>query len=603
MLTLHRESRTIVTDENFSVKLKWVNPCCFMDTIPGDVGLGLEITVNEYTRAEFGNPHRFEKLNSGSNDRKFSDVAIRFSGVLLMRGTFIITGSNSKTYSGWLQSDVGVLGTKQRDKFITDMALPSGIEFENKPLYDPKTDDYGCVTVQNPLFWEGKGKSEEFPIDYTDEFGNPAQTTVNKTYLTRKFETLQSGRINRLSFVDFMVQTDGEACVVSPYLSLNRTISEIFRLNGFFIDHAAYDALGDYDYFSLLIYNNYNIFKQTFTTGIEESGYFDQILCEWVSLSIYEVKSVSWEIGPINYADLLPQIAMKDFLLWIQNFLNIAFHFQNQNIKVVNRNDIPDATPYSLNDYFLEPWSLGERKDVKLKFITENDQDDELNSDWHDLTDREADFGAPVEDITALLAIASPQLGELRLVTSLNKIYEYKWSVFDGTDADFSSTEIDVLEWIFVSTGNQPFLYGNSEEIEEIKTGCSTLQYNNDGALLYPVTLYTKQIGNLSSSRSLWSNFSLRVIHYDRVSLDRNTLEFAGENGLFARRWEKWARFWKSRLPVEASFMLPLNELVYVVANITQPYSTRHGKFIIEEIECDFQGAIMGTVKISGYKL
>lgn len=573
-----------------------------MDSIPGDVGIGLEIAVNEYTRAEFGNPERFEKYAS-ANDRKFTDMAIRFGGVLLMRGTLIITNATRETYSGWLQSDLGVLGTAQRDKFITDMAWLTTQTFSNKKLYDPETDNYACVTVQNPVFWEGKGKSEDFTFMYTDEFGNTKPRTIQTNHLTKAFKANQNGRVNNMQ-LDGTLYASGEACVISPYLSLNRIIAELFRLNGFFIDHVSYKAIGDYDYFALLIYNNYNIFTQTFTTEAAPLNYFDDDLQMWVTVNSTEVLSATWSIGTFNYTDLLPRIALKDFLLGIQNLLNIVFLFRkDKTVKIVNRNTIPETAAYNLDAYFMGFWNIGEQKDVKLKFSQEHDDNDELTGDWHDLTDRLADFGAPVADIAALQAIASPSLGELRLVTSLNKIYEYKWAVFDGTDEEFRSRETDILEWVFASTGNQPYIYGTSDEIEEIKTSCSTLPYNNDGSLVVPVTLYTRQQGNISSSRRLWGDFDFRLIHYDRTLYDKGKLEFDGEFGLFNVRWKKWANFWKSRLPVEAEFMVPLNVLSYMIENITQPYSTRHGKFIIEEMECDFRGEEMSTVKIRGYKL
>lgn len=602
MLTLHRNANTIVTDESFSVKLKWVNPACYFDAIPGDVGLGLEISVNEYTRAEFGNPERFEKYAAGQ-DRKFPGVSIRFGGALLLSGTLVITNATRESYSGWLQSELGVLGTAQRDKFITEMEWKANQSFVNKTLYNPLSDDYACVTIQNPTFWEGKGKSQEFTITYLDEFGVTQTTTIEKNKLTQLFESTKGVRVNRM-LADFNLDITGDACVISPYLSLNRTVSELFRLNGFFIDYTSYTPADDYDYFATLIYNNYNIFKQTFTVETVESGYFDQFLTEWVTTSINEVKAATWNLAPFNYADLLPRLALKDFILSIQNFLNIAFVFRSDNtVNVINRNDIPVMQAYDLESYFSGFWNIGERKNVSLKFLQEYDKTDELTADWHDLSERLTDFLTPVVDIAALKAIVSPQLGNLCLVTSLNKIYEYRWAVFDAIDADFRSIETDVLEWIFVSTGNQPYLYGTEDEVEEIKTNCSTLPYNNDGSVLYPETLYTKQHGNISSSRSLWSDFSMRLIHYDRILLDKDKLEFAGTNGIFNRRWLKWARFWKNRLPVEGEFMLPLNELYYVINHITQPYSTRHGKFIIEEMECDFQGSQMGLVKIKGYKL
>jgi hypothetical protein len=197
------------------------------------------------------------------------------------------------------------------------------------------------------------------------------------------------------------------------------------------------------------------------------------------------------------------------------------------------------------------------------------------------------------------LAVANPQLGDLRLVIVENKIYEYKWGVFTATDAGLSETQTDILEWVVASINPQYLLYGTSDEIEEIKTPFSSLS-RVEGGVDYPEV---HQSGNMGSAKSLWSDFAPRLIAYNIGASNAAKLDFDGTSGIFETRWRNWATFWKSRQPVEGDFMLPLNELVYVINNITQPYSTRHGKFIIEEIECDFKGELMGLVHVKGYKV
>jgi hypothetical protein len=121
MLTLHYNGYDVPTGKDFSMRFSWKNPACFMDEIPGAAGLGIDIPVNDYSRAIFGNPERFEKYLTGS-ERKFSGFEVRFGGVLLMSGLYVITNADKEKYTGWLQSDLGDLGEQQRDKNIAEMA-------------------------------------------------------------------------------------------------------------------------------------------------------------------------------------------------------------------------------------------------------------------------------------------------------------------------------------------------------------------------------------------------------------------------------------------------------------------------------------------------
>jgi len=77
MLTLHYNGQQIPTRGDFSLRMEWVNPVCFMDSIPGNAGLGIDIPVNDHSRTIFGNPHRFEK-HLAQADRSFPGFEVRF---------------------------------------------------------------------------------------------------------------------------------------------------------------------------------------------------------------------------------------------------------------------------------------------------------------------------------------------------------------------------------------------------------------------------------------------------------------------------------------------------------------------------------------------
>ena len=127
---LYYNNIPIPVPASFSLRLEWINPFCHFSEIPGNAALGLEIEVNEYTRAIFGNPERFEKYSKVSA-RKFPGFSIRKQGMLLEAGSLVITNANNETYSAWLQSEKGVMGEAQRDKFIPDLDWKNDVEFDN----------------------------------------------------------------------------------------------------------------------------------------------------------------------------------------------------------------------------------------------------------------------------------------------------------------------------------------------------------------------------------------------------------------------------------------------------------------------------------------
>lgn len=599
MLTLHYNGQQIPTGGDFSLRMEWVNPVCFMDSVPGNAGLGIDIPVNDHSRTIFGNPHRFEK-HLAQADRSFPGFEVRFSGVLLLSGTLNITNATTDKYSGWLQSELGTLGQQQRDRFLPDLEWKKGVEFQNKEFYDAHEDEYCPYPILNGAFWNGKGRETAVVREYTDEDGQVHQVGEMIGYLAMVF------RRDFYRMVNFReggtIKTQDEGCVVSPFLYLRYVIREMLRLNRFFIDrNDMINTLVDLGLEKFLVlYHNFNIMQQFFFTNPFEYTYFDHDLGAMAGRWESQIYRSLWFLEKFDYHGLLPRVSMKDFLLGLQNYLNYVFVFRSLGkVDIIDRNAILEGEAFDLDPWFSGDWIIGERKSVTLKFISEFDKEDRMfGQQYHDLTHRRADFKEAVWTFTDLEAITSPEMGELRLVKDENRIYEYKWKVLTSEDVMFRETQLDALGWEFISSGPQPFVYGDSDQIEEIKTAFSTLQQIREGYGL-PVVL---QQGNLEKMKNAWVDFTPRLINTSEL-LHPGALYWEGENGLFQKRWKHFARFWANRHPVEGEFSLPLNVLYHVTRNITGKFRTVHGEFIIETVETEFGSNMVGHTRIKGYKL
>ncbi len=605
---LYRNNIPVPVEETFSVRIITVNPACFHDKIPGNAGLGIDIPVNEHSRAIFGNPERFEKYGSGS-DRKFPGFEIRLKGVLLECGTLVITNASQNRYAGWLQSELGELGEEQREKYIDEMQWPGDQTFINKSVYSSSVDDYTSPLIRNTAFWEEKGKQIPEKIKYKDEDGVWQEKEEMIGKLTKLHRDNFGYRINQRA--SGIIKTWGEGCVVSPMLFLDYTLKEMFKMNRWYVDRN--DLYQNWTMRQLFIYNNFNILKPTFSVEMRPFVWeWDHETQDYIETNWLTIYNTTWAVDLFNFRDLLPHVSLKDFILGVQNHLNYIFFFRSdRKIDIIDRNAIPEGTPIDLDRFFVDEWEIGDRQNLKLKFVSEYDRNDGIQGDsWHDLSDRWEDFGSPVETSAELEALADPRIGELRLVIEENKIYEWKWAVHTSVDALYYEHQEDVLRWEFVSSGPQHFLYGDADEMEEIKTCFSTLLkvFKAFGIDILAIP-YVQQRGNIDTMRSLWSDYSPRLLLNSDITgaasdqMGGYNLNWDGPNGLFEKRWKKWARIWKNRLPVEARFDLPLNVIDYVKANIHRKFRTRHGEFIIEEMETEFGLDQIGITRIKGYKI
>lgn len=633
MLEFTLNSQPFAMDRSKSVILNWRNPACNFSEFPGDIGMGIDIPVNDINRALLGNPERFERYAS-ENDREFSRFEIRYGGVLLLGGTLIIKTATHESYSGWLRSDIGNIGKEHREKYIYDsISFLEEKSFENKADYDPLTDDYGCPKIFNPDFFKEKGEKTEitkqmpnpnyFPFDDDNYWTKKDEENIDKKEEAEDFFLAffrsaawfvnaqnEDGTIKTPlseTYADAKtIATELEVCVVSPMLFLNYILRHIMKDSGFYLDNNF--LASDADLKKLILYNNFDITKISyFVESYMIWEYQDWYDAEFTRAIGNPVDVIRRDVtGTFLYKQLVPQIRLKDFLLSIQNLLNVCIFFRpgRKIVDIIDREGILTGTAINIEQYLTGFWEIGEKKDSTLKFTFSHDKSDmQFTEGWEDIDDLRDNEKEPVDTWEDLEAIADPQMDEIRYVKSLNLYVQYKLWLLEAEDpVTGNSMQEKYLGWKHLTMGfqNGYYNYGKEEE-EEVPTKFSTIKGEQ--------TAVTYQKGNIHSEMFAWENFTPRLMFYlgnneARYETDNIALDWEKEEtGLLATRWRNWARFWATRQPVTCEAHFPLNMIAYVLNNITSKFRTREGEFIIEEMETEFGINQIGVTKIKGYKI
>lgn len=624
MLEYLLNNKPFILGFDASVRLTWLNPACMFEDFPGDNGMGIDIPVNDNNRAMLGNPERFEKYILDA-DRDFPNFEIRYGGVLLLGGTLVITDASSQTsYKGWLRNNVGNMGKEHREKFIYDIDPFNEEEtFINQGNYDPHTDKYGCPTIFNPEFFYDKGRKIPTTIivpnpdfyEGSDLEQNIKQTAETEAF-TEAFRKTASYFVNALN-PDNTVKTsatqaamiklekDLDVFVVSPMPFLNYVIKTILNDAKFFIEN---NFITDHEDLSkLILYTNYDITNTEFEVGS---------LTSWIQIDDHqglyqhsyiqgiELIKRNYE-GTFQLKNLLPKITLKDFILSIQNALNVCFHFRHLGkVDIIDRETILTGTAIDISEYMINAWEMGERKDVTLKFKFNHDDNDTFFKErWEDIEDRRVDEGEPVNTWEDLQNIETPIIGEVRYIVSENLYVQYALTqhTLPGTETSAEFTE-DTLGWEHLTLGFQNgFFNAGKDEEETIETKFSTLFGDQ--------TVFTYQRGNIRTIKYAYQNFSPRLLFY----LGNNIAKFQTENisldweqkdkGLMETRHKKWSRFWANRQPVKGKAQLPLNLIDNIIQNITKKQKCNEGEFIAEKLETTFTNHTIGVTNITGYKI
>ncbi|MGQ7868686.1 hypothetical protein [Sunxiuqinia sp. sy24] len=600
MLTLEVKDKQLSTSEDFSVTIEDRNPATDFEEIPGSKGVGIQLPINAANRTILRNPDRYEKMGT-TDDRRFTGAALRHHGQVIQKGTLVIDDTKNG-YSGWLRDVVGNLAERVTGKLINQSTLGGERTFANKTNYNPLTDDYACPKLFNRHFWRDRGKRSDRQVTTTDLEGNESQDKEDDNELSWQFLENEQFLVNYPTATGVKADGVNTAPVVSPMLFLWKLVELILSDNKIFVKENFLKE--NVSLQKLILYNNFNILKQVLVT--EPKIFYYMRYEEYMRLTAEEktVTKVTYIADKFQLADLIPKLSLGELILSTQNLLNVVFSFNDlDECRIVDRQRLLTGPAYDVDEYMFGEWELHERKSVTVKLEMEHEENDYAFSDnWQDLSDMRHNIKESVQQ-RADLDLLSPEMDEIRKVTSENNYYQWHWHVLTTGDSLESQAQEDILGWEMITIGFQPYFYNDEDkEVEEIKTKFSTLRQSRNG---YPLTM---QKGNAEMFRTQHESFTPRLLFYggdEAASYRTNNLalDWDGDDGLANQRWNFWLPFWANRLPATGYFKFPASVFYYIKNNkALLPLKTRHGSFIIDEIDAVANREDMIECKLSVFK-
>ena len=553
------------------------------DNIKGDCIPSVSFPDTPRNRAVLQNPDLFELKRSGL--KEFPNFEMLSEGFNLIRGTLVLNNG----LSGFVRGTVGNISSQNADKLITDYDLPVNQTFANKTSYNPDDDLYDCPTIFNKDFFKDLTQTKIWPIDQDTEV---ELTVLQRCHNGRTFQVNAKDQSLVEVTTDEIMLTHPYVIqwptnVISPFLFLFNIVRILLVKNN--IHLIKNDIANNQDLNKLLLYNNYNAM-------FYDIGYGTTV----VGQNTYRVNYIYQSLGTFNIKDLLPPVSIKNFILGLQNLINICVVFNdNGTAEIIDREAVTEKIPVSLDAYLTGKLELGEKKNVELHFSMNHDNGDALFGTYYqDLSDREADFADDVSTMAELEAITDPPVGQLRRVTQVNRIYEYRLG--NVIDPD-TQAETEVTMWFFTSVDFQKYKYnreaGVTKDVEEIITSFSTLSDKNSSN--------TMQLGRCNLRRNEEATFTPRVFFnqsgYGKNNTANYYLNWRGTNNLIDTRWKKWAKFWANREAATGYFRFPAYMLQNFNLNI--PYSTRQGSFIVDRMVTRISHAGIGETKMEIFKL
>lgn len=592
MITARIGTSILDLPEQFSFEIVKNSQLFNFEKLKGDFIPNIEFEDTERNRNLLNYPNRFELQRDGS--KEYKDFELRCNGFILIKGTLVIEDK----LSGYVKGAIGNIKSSQIDKKIPDLFRKEGfVTFQNKNNYDPLTDDYCCPTITNEYFFKDLSEPMSFESgEETYEESILQHYHRNRDYqINIKNDGYVSIPNEQLSIIaeDLPKNTFiGSTYPVTPMLYLFPAIEKMLKKVHYFKKSS---EITDSDLLGLVIYNNksiVNLIPHVKTTE-EITSWWD-----WRKQEVSVLDYYDQGLTNFYYKELLPKITLKDLIISVQNLLNISFVFGNDDTyRIKDREGIITGPATDVSEYFTESWIMKGKVNQTLKFTINMDPSDaEISTFYQDLSERESDFKDDVADMNALMGILDPEVGELRRVISLRRIFEYG----TGTLIDKNGNERECLRWNYVSLDYQPVKYSNGEgssDILEISTNAGTVPYTNLNGTV-------KQLGRNNLRRDTEAGFGLRLLFSNQGWGSNHTtkylLNFHYENNLLETRWKHTAKWLSSREAIEGYFRFPLN--IFVNLDIDKKMRTRQGHFIVDKMVTKFSHTGIGETKIEGWK-
>lgn len=536
MLFLKVNNESLDLTSGAVISINEESPVFEKDSIPGGFAFPFDLPVTSCNRRILGFPDRIEKAGLMSIEQDFE---LYHSGQIRATGTIHIKEAD-QSYRAYLTVGSGDFASKVKDKKLQDLSLGGERTWAFKPEFKYPDDDFTIFPVFNPTFM----------VD---------------TYKEGSFE---SGlfRINAYENGAFY-NNQLHAFAVTPFPFLGYVIKELFTELGFQIVENCIEL--DPDLRDLVLYSTKDITSLIQTTevvevflGIDEFG---REMYEY-----QEVTTVERGLDKFRLSDCVPEMTIKDFILWLRNRFNLAFVFDRYNrVKIIKRQDLVLSHPaMDITDQAIgSPKVIAIEKPEGFALKWEHDPDDDLFSDenFQKIDDFLSYLKEPVAN-TGELSGLEPEINEIRLVESLG--YYYRYAKFELPAGGWR------YQWQQWSIGFQNYLEGEMEEV--FSTGFSTLRMLKYQRELAGPTIrcpWAEQKGN-TMEREEPQPFSPRLLFYrgmiynsqddlepmgsndnftywgNKISGKNLILKWDGEYGIYNQLWKDYLTWWLNRKQV-----------------------------------------------------
>ena len=537
MLQLLVQNQALDLFPDTEITIEEESPVYGTDSILGGFAYPFSVPVSPRNSRILGFPERPGIVNPQEGEYPFQ---LFHSGILRMMGTLQVSQAG-KQYECFLRIGSGDFAGKVGDKKLSDLTLGGARNWVWKPEYSYPEDDFTIFPIYNPNFMLETVKETSFQSD--------------------KF------RINAYENGAFV--TDPAICqAITPFPFLCFVIKQVFAEHGFQLIENCFET--DSDLRDLVIYSIKDITTLIPTTQLIQvnlgTDQYGQEIWEYM-----EVATTSRGLGEFHLKDCVPDISIKDLILWLRSRFNVAFVIDRSNqVKIIKREkpvmglyhkDITDIA-------YGEPTVKIPDRTNGFALCWEHDSNDELFSEdvFRHIDDFLSYLKEPVANSSVLAGI-TPELNEIRLVESLGYYYRYAKKELEEGGYQY--------QWQLWSIGYQNYLVG--ERMEEFFSGLSTLQMINYQRFIDGPSIrcpWAKQKGNFME-RDEPESFSPRLLFYRGMQIDTQgktypmgtmdnrdrygnflagktlSLLWEGEYGIYSQLWKRYLIWWKSRKEVD----------------------------------------------------
>jgi len=453
------------------------------------------------------------------------DFDLIHSGIPKLSGTITVK-SASNNYECYMAVGTGNLAGKIEDKKLSDLELGGSRTWLFKSEYVYPESDFAIFPVDNVSFM--------------------LETAQEVAFSNSKF------RINAYEGGEFF-QDSFYCFAITPFPFLAYVVKKVFSEHGFQIVENCIDT--DPDLRDMVLYSSKDISSLIQVTYTFEGN---------------DYVTIERGLGQFHLADCVPDMTIKDFILWLRSRFNLAFIIDGKNqVRIIKRQDLI----LSSNVEQITDFAIGLPKIVSIDkpsgFVLKwnHDPDDEMFGEefFKDIEGFLDLLKDPVET-SADLSSLDPEINEIRLVESEGVYWQYGKTLH--------SSGVWIYQWQQFSIGYQNYLVGNREE--EFTSGFSTLQMTNYHIIStgkYMRCPITQQRGNPLEAEE-YQPFSPRLLFYRGMHLDNEnelcpmgsndnrdrsgniipgknlTLLWEGEYGIYNQLWRNYLTWWSGRKQV-----------------------------------------------------